>query len=342
MDNKNKNATKEFKSFEEIVGLVPISHDLFCSYAHSDNQSGLVNKILKSMCETYQSLTGEQLRVFIDKAEIITADFWETKINKELSESRLLLALLSPSYFKSEWCRREWLHTERREPLINVVRRSPLVSGIIVPVLIFPLNRARLSVEEKLLVTSAKRRQWYDLTNTKPGSIKFLQMIKGLAEDIIDNLDGLRSIISEQSEPLSDVVITDSRTRLMWAAVVPSVQMSYEEANEYVAKLDIGGYIDWRLPLKEELESLLDPRLLSNSPHASPVPIRPPFNSPRYGYLISGTILGTLDRGYYVMNIRNGHIFNGLGHRCFVRAVRGLVQSSVLKDAKQSAESDDQ
>lgn len=308
-----------------------MKHDLFISYAHSDNHEGLVDKILKKIKEIYRALTGEHLRIFIDRTGIMTADLWQDRVSVELRQSRLLLAILSPSYFKSEWCRREWFMAENKEKKINIFQGSSLISGAIVPILIYPLKRARLSEEEKLLVSTAKGRQWQDFSETKPGTAKSLQLTRGLVEDIIDNLDGLRSIIKETKKDNSGPVIIDFRTGLMWSGSVPPVQMTYEDANEYVINLRLAGYDDWRLPSKDEIESLLEPDLIPEDPHASPVPLRPPFNYPRYGYLMSGTILKSIDKGYYIMNLRNGHIFNGLGHKCFVRAARDSLESKEKK-----------
>lgn len=331
-DNIKKKKRRE--SIEEMLGLVPVKHDLFISYDHSDNQDGMVDKILKKTKEIYKALTGEQLRIFIDRTDIMTGDLWQKRLSVALRESRLLLAMLSPSYFKSEWCRREWFSAEHKEEKTNVLQESSLISGVIVPVLIYPLKRARLSEGEKLLVSIAKRRQWHDFTETKPGTAKFLQSLKGLVEDIIDNLDGLRSIIKETRKDNSEPVIIDSRTGLMWSGNVPPAQMTYGDANKYVKNLRLAGYDDWRLPSKDEIESLLELDLIPNEADASPVPLRPPFNYPRHGYLISGTILGSIDNGYYVMNIRNGHVFNGLGYKCFVRAVRGSLESKGKKDRR--------
>ena len=339
MDKDKTKKKKRCKSIEEILGLVPVKHDLFISYAHSDNQDGLVDKILKKIKEIYRALTGEQLRIFIDHTDIMTADLWQDRISVELRQSRLLLAMLSPSYFKSEWCRREWFMAEDKEEKINIFQGSSLISGAIVPILIYPLKRARLSKEEKHLVSTAKGRQWQDFSETKPGTAKSLQLVKRLVEDIIDNLDGLRSIIKETKKDNSEPVIIDYRTGLMWSGDVPPVQMTYEDANEYVISLGVAGYDDWRLPSKDEIESLLEPDLIPNDPHTSPVPLRPPFNYPRHGYLISGTILESIDNGYYVMNLRNGHIFNGLGYKCFVRAVRGSSRSKGKEERRTKASS---
>ena len=44
---------------------------------------------------------------------------------------------------------------------------------------------------------------------------------------------------------------------LQWAQDAGGQEMSWHEANDYVKKLRLGGHSDWRLPTKEELESLI-------------------------------------------------------------------------------------
>ncbi len=54
-----------------------------------------------------------------------------------------------------------------------------------------------------------------------------------------------------------DGVITDTKTGLQWAQDAGGKEMNWDEANAYVQSLKIGGHSDWRLPTKEEFESLL-------------------------------------------------------------------------------------
>jgi Protein of unknown function (DUF1566)/TIR domain len=318
----DKSVDKKSSSIAEILGLASFKYDIFCSYCHSDNDTGLINRFLKKLAQTYRALSGEQLNIFIDRTEIITADLWESKILEALYHSRLLLALLSPSYFKSEWCVKEWLYAEQVEYKISIMLRTPRTTGTIAPVLIYSLDRARFSDEQKLLVKKARERQWTDISTIKTNNLRFQQAMQGLVEDLIDQLDAQNAIIPNKKDEDVGTIVVDSKTGLIWSGSVPLVQMTIEEAKEYVSNLDLADYKDWRLPTKGELESLIDSTLLSTDPSASPVPLRPPFNSPRFGYLHSSTPV--IDNaGHFIMHIRNGHIFNGYGYRAFVRAVRG-------------------
>jgi len=53
-----------------------------------------------------------------------------------------------------------------------------------------------------------------------------------------------------------------------------------------------------------------------------------PFNVRRSGYVFSSTIVYSPisgESGYYVMHLRNAHIFNGAGNKAYVRAVRKIA-----------------
>ena len=67
--------------------------------------------------------------------------------------------------------------------------------------------------------------------------------------EVIDDADNQRSI-----QGYLHIV---SLIGLQWAQDAGGKKMTWDEANDYVQKLRLGGYSDWRLPTKEELESLL-------------------------------------------------------------------------------------
>ncbi|MFH1187747.1 MAG: DUF1566 domain-containing protein [bacterium] len=55
----------------------------------------------------------------------------------------------------------------------------------------------------------------------------------------------------------NDGTITDTSTGLMWQQAITE-KMIWEDAINYCENLSLGGYSDWRLPNKNELQSIVD------------------------------------------------------------------------------------
>ncbi len=84
--------------------------DLFISYARKDNANQRITEFVEQLKLEFQAFAGRPLEVFFDKVDIQGMQDWRHRILEGLHESRLLLACLSPDYFKSEYC--EWEFNE--------------------------------------------------------------------------------------------------------------------------------------------------------------------------------------------------------------------------------------
>ena len=85
--------------------------DLFISYAHTDDRgahAGKVTALVEAIKADYLRVTGTPLRVFFDTQEIRSMDDWEARILTGLRQSKMMVAILSPSYFASAYCLKEW------------------------------------------------------------------------------------------------------------------------------------------------------------------------------------------------------------------------------------------
>ncbi len=83
--------------------------DLFVSYAHADDGDGWVRELVEVVRGVQGRIEGaEPWRVFLDGPGIRLMDDWEKRIRTAAGSAGVMLALISPAYFRSEWCRREW------------------------------------------------------------------------------------------------------------------------------------------------------------------------------------------------------------------------------------------
>lgn len=97
-------------------------YDVFISYARSDNQprskaypQGWVTAIYEHIVKDHRRFSTAPLSIFFDREELREGDRWWPRIQAALKQSKMLLVCLSPNYFASEYCRREWEEYTRRE-----------------------------------------------------------------------------------------------------------------------------------------------------------------------------------------------------------------------------------
>lgn len=222
------------------------------------------------------------------------------------------------------WCRREWDQFIDREQKLRADGLLAEHQGLIFPILLYPFDRGRYDEVESKFLQQVKTRQWFDLSSRLQGTPLRTSQLREIVEAIIDvTIDLISPAPLAAASESSETVIVDHANSITWSAALSEDQMSFEDAKGYVSQLCLAGYGDWRLPTKDELESIVIQALIDPDPEANPFPLKEPFRSQKYGYLHSGTLVSeNVEGGHYVMNLRNGHIFNGLGCNAFVRAVR--------------------
>jgi hypothetical protein len=83
--------------------------DFFVSYARSDNATGWITRFVEELLAEHKRFSaGRTLEPFFDQHAITTGADWQLYLAHGIAHSRLFLAFLSPNYFASEWCRKEW------------------------------------------------------------------------------------------------------------------------------------------------------------------------------------------------------------------------------------------
>lgn len=84
-------------------------YDAFVSYSRfEESAQGFVGQMVSLTGRHFRSLTGRALRLFVDEQEIAAASLWQEQIHQALQRSALMIAVVTPSYLTSDWCRREF------------------------------------------------------------------------------------------------------------------------------------------------------------------------------------------------------------------------------------------
>ncbi len=84
-------------------------YDFFVSYARKDNATGwITNFVDELLAEHQQFAAGRELVPFFDKNDIGAGADWQHTLTDGIAHSKLFVAFISPNYFASEWCRKEW------------------------------------------------------------------------------------------------------------------------------------------------------------------------------------------------------------------------------------------
>lgn len=161
-------------------------YDAFISYARFDeNVRGFLGSFAEVLRETFQSLTGRPLRLFIDTVNVPASSLWETQILQALQRSATLVIIQSPSYATSTWCGREWdtfltLEKQRRLDYELLPHES----------LVFPVRYVSTSHAHSLGPDAARRvkeaqaRQNVDLVDVGPDDERFSTRLAALTRDL--------------------------------------------------------------------------------------------------------------------------------------------------------------
>ncbi len=96
-----------------------------------------------------QELGGEEPRVFFAPETIEAGANWPEALRSGLRQSKCLVAIWSPAYFRSKWCVSEWKSFQKRES------EEGLIDGLILPIKFH---------DGEMFPDDAKARQAFDLS----------------------------------------------------------------------------------------------------------------------------------------------------------------------------------
>jgi len=161
---------------------MPRNPTIFLSYAAVDNRDGYITEFRDALSPELQIQTGEKFAIFQD-INVAHGGAWEEQLSEELKNATFLIAILTPSYLSSEFCRKEIMAFLERE-------KGWDQKGLIFPVYYVDtpiFNERRLRREDPLAeeLSSRKYLDWRELRfESLTKSPQARRALAGLARDI--------------------------------------------------------------------------------------------------------------------------------------------------------------
>jgi len=101
----------------------------FLSYTHQDDvhEGGKLRKFAERLSGEVRLHSGEDFPIFVDRSDLKWGQEWQKRIEESLSGATFLIPILTPGYFKSDWCRKEFLRFLDRE---RALKRRDLILAV--------------------------------------------------------------------------------------------------------------------------------------------------------------------------------------------------------------------
>lgn len=93
----------------------------FWSYAHTDDQheKGRITRLAQLIADEYELLSGETLEMFVDH-DIKWGEVWKERVDSALQTTTFFIPILSPGFFRSDECRREFFEFHNKAKSLGV------------------------------------------------------------------------------------------------------------------------------------------------------------------------------------------------------------------------------
>lgn len=107
-------------------------YDVFISYKRGAADYWLYEIFMERFSFFLENDLGKKPSIFCDKG-IQKGDTWPLRLQQALTNSRILVALLQPSYFHSKWCLYEFgviLEREKKEGYRSILHPAGLIQGV--------------------------------------------------------------------------------------------------------------------------------------------------------------------------------------------------------------------
>lgn len=174
----------------------------FWSYTRRDDdlEDGRILRLATKIQSEYELITGEELKLFIDKENVEWGDEWRRVTDTALVETAFFIPIITPKYLQSEECRREFIEFVGRAA-------SADAKDLVLPIVYIDtaaVNEPDTTDDVARLVRETQRQDWRALRLASEDSDQYRTAVNKLAKRLAD-------ITSEMSErPLPSISEADT------------------------------------------------------------------------------------------------------------------------------------
>ncbi len=175
----------------------------FMSYAHVDDDDGRLTEFRNKLSAQTRKVVGEEFPIFQDHEDIKWGQEWEARIDESLAEVTFFIPIITPSFFRSKFCRDELTRFLEREERLGLKLILP-VYYIETPLIRDESRRSSDELAQK--IASRQYADCRDLFIEDLDSPRIRRLMFDLATQICDTLEGL------PLEPIDPSVTASSET----------------------------------------------------------------------------------------------------------------------------------
>lgn len=217
----------------------------FLSYDHLDDKYGQISQFRKRLADEVCIQTGEDFPIFQDHDDIQWGDSWKKRIEESLDDVTFFIPIVTPSFFKSEYCRAELRQFLEREKRLN--RRDLVFPVYYVSTPLLDDSEKKNGDELAREIANRQYADWRDLRFEPFDSPAVGKELERLAAQIRCALEG-----AESSSCKADIVEKPSKANLNVIVVDQMHRGDHTTITEAIIAANPGDRISVRPGLYEE------------------------------------------------------------------------------------------
>jgi parallel beta-helix repeat protein len=230
-----------------MTGEKPIA---FMSYSHFDDEhdGGALTTFCQRLSGEVHAQTGKDFPIFQDRKDIKWGQAWKVRVDESLDAATFLIPIITPNFFKSDYCRSELKQFLEREK--NLGREDLILPVYYIETPLLEDSIRRKDDELAQIINERQYVDWRELRFEPFDSSETRKKMAALAVQIRDALEERLSPSAESDEPKKHASHASKRNSTL--IVDPMCRGDYVTISEAIEAANPGDVILVRPGLYQE------------------------------------------------------------------------------------------